>query len=114
VAYTQKENAIRWRLLLGTVRRFVWCVFRPGYVKKQLASRKGECKRCGACCYLAWKCPYFTVKDGLPSCAVYNKFRFPNCTKFPIDHYDIADRNAVSPNTQCGYYWNETAESQPV
>lgn len=110
----KKTNVIRWRLLIGTIRRFVWSVFRPGYVKRQLASRQGECSRCGVCCHLAWKCGCHEIKDGLPSCSIYNVFRFPNCTKFPIDHYDIADRNAVSPDTRCGYYWKDATEDPVV
>lgn len=105
---------IRWRLLRGTVRRFVWTMFRPGYVKRQLAARSGECKRCGVCCHIAWKCRYITTKEGLPSCSIYNIFRFRNCIDFPIDQSDLTDRDAVSPETRCGYYWSTDKKERPV
>lgn len=103
-------SELRLRLIWGTPRRFIWNLFRPRYVRRKLSERTGECRRCGACCQLVWKCPHFTEEDGVPSCKIYLRFRPPNCSNFPIDHYDLADRNAVLPHVACGFSWNDNAE----
>jgi hypothetical protein len=93
------------RLLWGTPRRFLLNLFRPGYVRESLAQRSGECLRCGACCRLVVKCIFcFKDKAGLPACRSYN-FRNANCSKFPFDSRDIADRDLIAPHSPCGYSW---------
>lgn len=99
------KQGLRLRLIWGTPRRLIWNLFRPKYVQRKLAERTGKCLRCGACCQLVWKCPHFTIADDLPSCKIYSLFRPPNCSNFPIDHYDLADRNEVLPDVACGYSW---------
>lgn len=96
---------LRFKLIMGTPRRFFWSVCRPGYVGASLALRRGTCRRCGACCRLVWRCRFFYHDNGLPACKLYNRFRFPNCIHFPIDRRDIADRDHASPHTVCGYWW---------
>jgi uncharacterized protein len=105
----KKSSGFRWQSLMGAPRRFLWNVFRPKYVERQLASRSGACRRCGACCKLVVKCPYFTEDNGQPACKVYAKFRFSNCTKFPIDRFDLAERDRVYPHLPCGYSWEKLA-----
>ena len=95
------------RLILGTPRRLFWNLCRPGYVRESLAQRSGECKRCGACCRLVLKCIYFFYDNGVPACRLYSKYRPPNCSRFPIDHHDLADRNLVSPHEPCGFSWEQ-------
>ncbi len=101
-------------LFLGTPRRFLWSVFRPGYVRASLARRRGACRRCGACCRLVWRCRYFFHDQGVPACRLYNRFRFPNCINFPIDRRDLADRDLVSPHTTCGYWWDSEETPAPA
>jgi hypothetical protein len=99
---TFRVSATLWR---GVLRRFFLYVFNPKYVKRSIAARKGECKRCGACCHLvANKCGWLKLHGGTSSCRVYNFRVTPNCWIFPIDARDIADRNLVAPvNVPCGY-----------
>lgn len=106
-----RRTGFNWLAIFGTPRRFVWNVFRPGYVQRQLAERNGACRRCGACCQLVVKCPYYTEEKGLPSCKIYSKFRFPNCTTFPIDRHDLADRDRVFPHVRCGYSWGDASRT---
>lgn len=95
------------KLLMGTPRRLLWNVCRPGYVMQNLKQRRGECQRCGACCRLVWKCRYFHYENGTPSCKLYKKYRPPNCSNFPIDHHDLADRDVVAPHVPCGFWWDD-------
>ena len=103
---------VRLKLLLGTFRRLFWNACRPGYVRASLAQRSGECQRCGACCRLVWRCRYFRDDDGIPSCRLYTLYRPPNCSNFPIDHLDLADRDLVSPDEPCGFSWARAEKGQ--
>jgi len=52
-----------------------------------------------------WRCRYFFHDDGVPACRLYDRFRPANCSQFPIDRHDLADRDLVSPNEPCGFSW---------
>ena len=112
MSVTKTKLRLRLKLLWGTPRRLFWNVCRPGYVRASLAQRSGECRRCGACCWLVWRCRYFHDDDGIPSCRLYTRYRPPNCSKFPIDHRDLADRDLVSPNEPCGFSWARAKKGQ--
>jgi len=51
------------------------------------------------------RCIYFFEENGLPACRLY-KLRLPNCSKFPLDCRDLADRDLIAPDKPCGYSWN--------
>jgi hypothetical protein len=104
----QKKKTLKHRakLFKGTIRRLFLNTFRRGYVQKSLAQRRGECLRCGACCELVWRCHYFHHENGVPACRLYNGYRPANCRNFPINPPDIADRDFVSPNKSCGFWWD--------
>lgn len=100
------RTSFGWRnsfvLIWGKIRRFYLIQFRPEYVRKSLARRRGECHRTGACCMLAFPCPTLSRLSKLPLCRIYAR-RPPNCHIFPIDERDLADRNLVNPWEPCGF-----------
>jgi len=97
---------VRLKLLLGRPRRLFLNVFRPGYVRRQLARRRGQCHRCGTCCNLGLRCPSLEFDgDGQAGCAIYDRRRSPNCRTFPIDERDLADRDVLSPHKPCGFWF---------
>jgi len=85
------------------VRRLYLSYLRPGYVRKMRELRRGECKRCGKCCNLFWKCPF--IKD-TARCTLYEN-RFRSCRNFPIDERDI-----TGATSGCGYYFVSEAEAR--
>ena len=101
---------LRW----GTCRRLYLNLFRSAFVRASLARRMGECRRCGACCHLVRRCALLKDNKGLPACHLY-LYRTPNCTQFPLDPRDLADRNLVLPVTPCGFSWSpvQTDEQLP-
>jgi len=105
MSFTKITSRVRLKLLCGSVRRLFVNVLRPGYVRASLAQRRGECRRCGACCQLVCRCCFFRDDDGIPSCAIYDRYRFPNCSSFPVDGHDLADRDLISPDIPCGFWW---------
>ena len=74
-------------LVWGKVRRFLLCHFRPGYVRAQIEKRRGECRRCGDCCGIAFRCPWLEDRN---VCGHYEK-RWLVCRMFPIDERDLRD-----------------------
>ncbi|MCA1808085.1 MAG: hypothetical protein LC725_01240 [Lentisphaerae bacterium] len=95
------------KLFWGTPRRLWLNVFRPGYVRASLARRQGECRRCGACCRLAWRCHFFYHNKEMPACRLYRWYRSWNCSRFPLDRRDLADRDLIMPDQPCGYFWQD-------
>jgi len=94
--------------LMGKLRRFYLVYFRKEYVKKQLASRKGECLQCAQCCSFVFVCPMLTRRS---TCRTYNKFRLEMCKSFPIDQRDI-DEVARRGGT-CGYRFEKQSFHRP-
>ena len=95
----------RLRLLWGRPRRFYLNLIRPGYVRASLARRRGECRRCGACCQMGARCRHLDYDGDLAVCKRYERWRTANCRNFPIDERDLADRDLVAPDSPCGYYF---------
>ena len=81
---------------LGKLRRFVLSKARRRYIEQAKARRRGECKRCGSCCSIMFKCPH--LLDG-NRCAIYGK-RFEQCAHFPIDERDLRFLEDT-----CGYHF---------
>ena len=81
---------------IGKARRFYLSHLRRGYIERMRKLRRGECKRCGKCCALFWKCPYIQESS---QCRIYDK-RFKPCSDFPIDSRDISGVCA-----DCGHYF---------
>jgi hypothetical protein len=80
--------------------RYVICKFRPGYVKKNLAHRGGECRRCALCCKVFFQCPFLSGD----TCKIYGK-RFTQCRAFPIDERDV---NLITKmGGKCGFVFPE-------
>jgi len=101
-----RPSRLGWRarlwLLWGKVRRFSLGLFRPGYVRRSAQQRAGDCRRCGACCQLGYRCQLLRTTGDITECRVHG-LRPRNCRLFPIDDRDLADRNAVAPDVPCGY-----------
>jgi hypothetical protein len=90
--------------VLRKLRRFYLGTFRPTYIQKAAAAnRVGDCRRCGLCCELIYKCP-FLGKDSqnLSYCRIYGDLRPANCRNYPFDAVD-------AEIDQCGYSFKPDA-----
>ena len=97
-----EDAKFRARQAHGKLRRFVTATFRKQEVIAQLALRRGECNRCGACCEILFKCPFLKKHgDGTTSCGIYED-RPNQCRLFPIDRRDLAEVRGT-----CSYYFIE-------
>jgi hypothetical protein len=70
-----------------------------------LASRRGECNRCGACCKILIRCPFLaTDAEGQYTCRIYEK-RFAQCRLFPLHPEDLREVK------ECSYTFVSTPET---
>ena len=95
---------VRERMILGwgKARRFYLAHFRPGYVRRSLARRVGQCDRTGACCRLMFTCPLLDQRSDPVKCSIH-EVKPKVCRLFPIDERDLRDRDIVSPDVPCGF-----------
>ena len=69
-------------------------------------ARHGTCVNCGACCKLAFVCPFLrTKKDGSSCCGIYS-VRPPNCRKYPRAKSEHITRNS------CGFSFDTKGDPQ--
>ena len=101
---TTASLAMHERMTLGwgKIRRFYLAHFRPGYVRENLARRRGQCDRSGACCHLMFTCPLLDRRSEPVGCSIHET-KPTVCRIFPIDERDLRDRDILSPDTPCGY-----------
>jgi hypothetical protein len=93
---------------LGKLRRLVNSFFRRESVAAGLQRRRGQCRHCGACCRLLFRCPLLgTREDGSSFCRIYRS-RPAMCSLFPLDEKCLADRDLASPGVACGYRFMAT------
>jgi len=106
VRYKMPKLTLKERLVLGKgkLRRFYYGFFRKNYVRQSHARRRGECKRCGACCNLMHRCLSCDMQDGMANCKTYT-WRPRNCRIFPVDEQDLRDRELLSHGIECGFYF---------
>jgi len=80
--------------LLNRFRRKLMQRIDKNYLQKKLDKRKGNCKKCGKCCF---GCKYLDKKTNL--CKTYKNRPFYCHKDFPIDNLD----KKVFRTRNCGY-----------
>src|SRR2546423_4389083 len=97
-----EDAKFRARQAQGKLRRFVSANFRKQEVSAQLALRRGECNRCGACCEILFKRPFLKKHlDGTTTCGI-NEDRPNQCRLFPIEKRDLEEVRGT-----CSFYFIE-------
>jgi hypothetical protein len=99
---TMKETVV---LSAGKLRRLYYARFKPEYIEASLRRRRGECIRCGACCKLAYPCPFLNNGRGVIYECVKHPKHFLTCRIFPVDESDLRDRDILSPDRKCGFHF---------
>jgi len=83
------------------------------HIDRSQSRRRGECKRCGTCCKLLFRCPFLDESTDPCTCKLYGR-HLRWCENFPIDESDIADRDRISADMQCGYYFSANGNGRHV
>jgi len=85
------------RQVRGKVRRWLLDKFKKDFIRRRMALRIGECKQCGKCCRLVFRCPFLKRMGDRQICSIY-EYRPAQCRHFPIDVRDLRELGHI-----CGY-----------
>jgi hypothetical protein len=86
---------VLWRKIARTFE----LLFRPEAVVAGTARRQGDCRGCGACCEIIFRCPHFDREKR--ECRIYES-RYGVCRMFPARPEDLAGLEAI-----CSYSFQE-------
>ncbi len=96
----------------GATRRWVLANILPDKVLYRWQPyKRGGCNRCGLCCKIVFRCPFFYENGETTACLIYTSEKhFPAaCVAFPFDPADLAEvQRAVAP-APCPFHF----EGQP-
>lgn len=95
----------------GATRRWIMASVLPDKILYRWKPyQRGECNRCGLCCKIVFKCPFFFEDGKTTACMVYTtKHAVPPCVSFPVDPQDLREvQHEVAP-APCPFYF----EGQP-
>ncbi len=90
----------------GKVRRWLLDKFKRSFVRRSLEERIGECKMCGKCCKLVFRCPFLKKEGKCQTCSIY-ELRPAQCRHFPIDNRDLKDLGGT-----CGYSFKKKKDKK--
>lgn len=96
----------------AATRRYILSVTLPDRVLYRWKPyQRGGCNRCGECCKIVFKCPFFYESENTTACMIYTSKRHapPPCVVFPIDPIDLAEVQREVAPAPCPFYF----EGQP-
>lgn len=95
----------------GATRRWVLSVFLPDKILYRWKPHQhGGCNRCGLCCKIVFKCPFFYEDGKTTACMIYTtRHAVPPCVTFPIDPIDLREVQREVAPAPCPFYF----EGQP-
>src|SRR5262245_11881180 len=77
----------------GATRRWVLSKVLPDKILYRWKPyQRGGCNRCGLCCKIVFRCPFFYEEENTTACLIYTspKHAPPSCVVFAIDRGDLA------------------------
>lgn len=73
--------------------------------------QRGGCNRCGLCCKIVFRCPFFLENEHTTACMVYTtKHASPPCVTFPIDPIDLREVQRQVAPAPCPFYYEGEPE----
>jgi hypothetical protein len=73
--------------------------------------QRGGCNRCGLCCKIVFRCPFFLENEHTTACMVYTtKHASPPCVTFPIDPIDLREVQREVAPAPCPFYFEGEPE----
>ncbi len=97
----------------GTARRWVFSKVLPDKILYRWKPyQRGGCNRCGLCCKIVFRCPFFHEDGNTTACMIYTskKHAVPPCIVFPIDPYDLAEVQREVAPAPCPFYYDGQPE----
>ncbi len=96
----------------GAVRRWVLSTFLPDRILYRWKPyQRGGCNRCGLCCKIVFRCPFFVETEHITACMIYStKHAVPPCVTFPIDPIDLREVQREVAPAPCPFYFEGEPE----
>ena len=95
----------------GATRRWLLATFLPDKILYRWKPyQRGGCNRCGLCCKIVFRCPFFFENETTTACMIYTtKHATPPCVVFPVDPSDLAEVQREVAPAPCPFHF----EGQP-
>ena len=98
--YSQMFRAVTKKIIRAPFSIHTWAALRRTFLSNILpdnlayrykAYQRGECNRCGLCCQIQFRCPFFVDEGPYNTrCSIYTTPAAPQaCLKFPLDPTDL-------------------------
>jgi hypothetical protein len=96
----------------GATRRWVLATVLPDRVLYRWKPyQRGGCNRCGLCCKIVFRCPFFLETEETTACMIYTtKHAAPPCVVFPIDPIDLREVQRQIAPAPCPFYFEGEPE----
>ncbi len=95
----------------GATRRWMLATILPDKILYRWKPyQRGGCNRCGLCCKIVFKCPFFYEDGKTTACMIYTtRHAVPPCVSFPVDPMDLREVQREVAPAPCPFYF----EGQP-
>lgn len=93
---------LRTAALINKIERHI-DVYIFGKSEIDMQNKKGFCHRCGLCCNILFRCPFYEEIHPFSECIIYEK-RSRVCRLFPLSEKDL---RVVK---ECGYYFENKVD----
>ncbi|MBL8170297.1 MAG: hypothetical protein JNJ50_19215 [Acidobacteria bacterium] len=116
-----KKAYIGWRKVIGftytkhsygATRRWLLAQVLPDKILYRWKPyQRGGCNRCGLCCKIVFRCPFFYENGETTACLIYKSEKhWPSaCVAFPVDPYDLSEVQREVAPAPCPFHF----EGQP-
>ncbi len=96
----------------GATRRWLLATVLPDRVLYRWKPyQRGGCNRCGLCCKIVFRCPFFLETEETTACMIYTtKHAAPPCVVFPIDPIDLREVQRQIAPAPCPFYFEGEPE----
>ncbi len=96
----------------GAARRWVLATVLPDRILYRWKPyQRGGCNRCGLCCKIVFRCPFFLENEHTTACMIYTtKHATPPCVTFPIDPIDLREVQRQVAPAPCPFYYEGEPE----
>jgi hypothetical protein len=97
----------------GAARRWVLAQILPDKILYRWKPyQRGGCNRCGLCCKIVFRCPFFFENEQTTACMIYTskKHAPAPCNVFPIDPTDLAEVQREVAPAPCPFYYEGEPE----
>jgi hypothetical protein len=117
IGFRKLSGLLYTRHSYGAIRRWVLAKVLPDKILYRWKPyQRGGCNRCGLCCKIVFRCPFFFENEETTACMIYTskKHAPPPCVVFPMDPDDLAEVQREIAPAPCPFYFEGQPEHPTV